>query len=315
MSKVFFLLLTIIGVNISNVIGQNYDEVDKKVATLKISDSLDVLRLGSLLGKSFSNPSEKVRAFYYWIANNIAMDVKAYTGDDDKNDEPGVVLKRRKGTSVGYANLLQEFCTINDIRCLKIDGYAKYGVYDIENGISEINHAWNIVQLGKTESEWYNVDVCWAAGIADNEMTKFEKRYTKEWFFTDKNVFSYTHLARIAEWRMANKSITLKQYNKLPVIREGYVKYGGIRFTPIEGTTKVKTEGKFIITLTMQKASEVSKVELKLSDAKGAKKEQAVFTTSGNTITITIPNKEGQEIPVYVYLNDYLTLGYYVTFE
>jgi hypothetical protein len=299
--------------SISNA--QNYEAVDQKVAALKITDSLDVIRLGKYLGGQFTEPAEKVRAFYYWIANNISFDLKAYTGDIDKADEPGVVLKKRKGTSLGYANLFQEFCTANDIRCLKIDGYAKYSVYDLENPITEINHTWNIVQLGKTPDKWHNVDISWAAGTADNEMKKFTKRYTTEWFFTEKNVFSYTHFARIDEWRMANKNMKLKEFNKLPVIREGYVKFGGIKYTPAEGITKVKTEGKFIITIQLSKASSVTKVNLQLSDEKNAKQEPAIFTQRGNMLTITIPNKEGQEIPVYVYLNDYLTLAYFVTFE
>jgi hypothetical protein len=310
------LLLTLgLSIGLLQAKAQNFDDVDDKVANLKLNDTLDVVNLARKLAEPFDMPSEKVRAFYYWIANNITMDVKAYTGDADKSDEPGVVLKRRKGTSNGYANLFQEFCSANNIRCLKVDGYAKYSVYDIENGIDQVNHAWNIVQLGKVETQWFNVDVCWAAGIADNEMKNFTKRYTKEWFFTNKDVFSYTHLARITEWRMAYKGLSVKEFLKMPVLREGYVKFGGKKFTPKEAKPKVKPEGKFVITLQLDKAGEVNKVALKLSDDKKAKQEEAVFTTSGNTITITIPNKEGQEIPVYVYLNDYLTLAYYVSFE
>lgn len=315
MTKIVLILATVYLFANINANAQDYAAVDQKVAALKMIDTLDVRTLGRYIGGKFTQPNEKVRAFYYWIANNIAFDLKAYTGDADPANEPGVVLKKRKGTSLGYANLFQEFCTANDIRCLKIDGYAKYSVFDLENPVTAINHTWNIVQLGKTPDKWQNVDVSWAAGTANIDMSKFTKRYTDAWFFTDKNVFSYTHFARIDEWRMANKTMKIKEFNKLPVIREGYVKFGGAKFTPADGITKVKEGGKFIITIQLTKASEITKVDLQLSDDKNAKKEPAIFTQKGNILTITIPNKEGDEIPVYVFLNDFFTLGYFVTFE
>jgi hypothetical protein len=313
--KKFVLIFIAALFSLTTIAQRDYSHVDEEMAKEKFVDTLDVVKLAAAIGSKFGTPAEKVRAFYYWISNNIVWDLAGLQDSDELKSEPGEVLKRRKGNSLGYANLFQEMCSANDIRCLKIDGYARSSAFDLMNPVSEINHNWNIVQLGKSPEQWYNIDCFWGAGISDAEFKTFTKRYTKEWFFTDKLVFSYTHLARIEEWRMANKNMSLKAFNKLPVLREGYVKFGGSTFTPSEGVTKVKEGGKFIITITLKKASEIQKVMLRLSDERKAKAEEAVFTTKGNTLTITIPNKEGQEIPVYVFLDDYLTLAYYVNFE
>ncbi|RZK11174.1 MAG: hypothetical protein EOO46_07665, partial [Flavobacterium sp.] len=68
----------------TNLSAQDYSQVDQIVSTYpKFSKAED---LAEKINKDFSKEDEKARAIFYWIANNVKYDVKAYYSQ--KNDRP-----------------------------------------------------------------------------------------------------------------------------------------------------------------------------------------------------------------------------------
>jgi transglutaminase/protease-like cytokinesis protein 3 len=314
MHKILLIIAASLALNYTQA--QNYKEVDSLVKLLKVSDTIDLISITKKLTKGFADNSNKARAIFYWVANNIAFDTDGFHNEGRRKSQPADVLKARKATGEGYANIFQEMCSYAGIRCLKIDGYAKYSAYDIENGIDEVNHAWNIVQLGQSPEQWYCVDAMWAAGYSpDSKMKTFTKRYTDEWFFTDKRFFALTHLARIDEWKMAYKNMDKKEFAKLPLVREGFGRYGGSLYMPKTGNIEVKEEGKLEINMTLSKAAEVTTVDAQIGEGNKAKTKPMLFTKKGNIVSFSIPAAGQGDVPVYIFINGLLALGYYVSFE
>jgi transglutaminase/protease-like cytokinesis protein 3 len=57
-------------------------------------------------------------------------------------------LDLKLSSSLGFANLFNEFCQIVNIECLVIEGYSKNFNFKIGNKISgENKHFWNVVKL------------------------------------------------------------------------------------------------------------------------------------------------------------------------
>ena len=58
-----------------------------------------------------------------------------------KKINPEQVVMNRKTTSLGFAKLFQEMCSMGNIRCLVVDGYVKHSTEDINNRADEPNHS------------------------------------------------------------------------------------------------------------------------------------------------------------------------------
>ena len=69
-------------------------------------------------------------------------------------------------------------CSQANIRCLSVDGYVKNFPEEINDIPDEINHSWNVVQLGLSPEEWYYVDAAKGSGYLDKKRSVFTKKFT-----------------------------------------------------------------------------------------------------------------------------------------
>ncbi len=136
----------------------NYSSTDEFVQKQGSMDSLNLAQIAQRITAVSSDKEQQARAIFYWIANNIALDPKAIKGNDQRKSLPEDVTKLRKGTALGFAKLYQEMASIANIRCLVVDGYIRNGIEDLNSPPDEINHSWNVVQLGQSPDSWYVLD-------------------------------------------------------------------------------------------------------------------------------------------------------------
>ena len=127
-----------------------------------------------------------------------------------------------------------------NIRCLTADGYVKNNANDINNKIDEINHTWNVVQLGQSPEQWFYIDAAKASGFTDAKMTSFTKLFTSEYFFADRALFNLDHFPDNAAWQLGAGPKSLKEFYSLPVISNAAYKYGLQKPKPINGYVKTK---------------------------------------------------------------------------
>lgn len=217
-----------------------YQQVDEVVKQLGSLDSLNVATITDTITLPFATKELKARAIFYWIANNIQPDLRAIKSNDNRKSDPEVVIQLRRATGLGYAKLVQEMMSLVNIRCLTVDGYTKRSDEDINSTGGEVNHSWNVVQLGTSPTEWYYVDAAMAAGTVDKKLTLFTKDFISSFFFANKNVFNQLHFPDNDAWLLGEGPSSVKHFYQLPVYHPHAMALGVQSPTPSVGTFKSK---------------------------------------------------------------------------
>ena len=291
----------------------NYDQTDKFAKALGSMDSLNVAQIAKKLGAASSDNEEKARAIFYWIANNIALDPKATKGGDQRKSLPEDVIKLRKATPLGFAKLYQEMASLVNIRCLVVDGYVKNSVDEINNPADEINHSWNVVQLGQSPETWYVLDVARASGSMDKKMSLFTKNFTSQYFFADKSLFHIDHYPDNVAWQLGGGPKSVKEFYTLPVFNAASYKYGLRKATPATGYVKTKMKNKVSFTMPVNTDLSIENVSLLIGDAKKMQKPEPMnFSTAGGEIVFSYQFKVADTYPVKVLFNDEVVAEYMV---
>ncbi|MEJ7610552.1 MAG: transglutaminase domain-containing protein [Ferruginibacter sp.] len=217
-----------------------YKFVDETVQKLGALSAFNVAVIADTITAPFPGKEEKARAIFYWIANNIALDPKATKQNDPKNTLPEKVIELRKATPLGFSLLLQEMCSAANIRCISVDGYTRNYAEEINDPADEINHAWNVVQLGQSPETWFLTDAARAGGFLDKKMTVFTKRFTSEYFFADKKLFNLSFFPKNDAWQLGGGVKNLKEFYALPIISNAAFAAELSRISPLTGLIKTK---------------------------------------------------------------------------
>jgi Transglutaminase-like superfamily len=212
---ILFLTTTLLSQNITNAFYAIDQHADKAPESLKKSIPL-LVRYLVLPAK---NDTEKVRAIFRWISQNVDYDAKAFFEGRQITDEPLQVIKRGKAVCSGYARLLQNMCREAGIECVIIPGWSKgYGQQLSESP----NHAWNAVKINGT---WYLLDVTWGSGYI-NEQRTFTKSFQEHYFFTDPELMIYDHLPEDNKWQRLASPVSRADFEQLILLRPDFFKTG-----------------------------------------------------------------------------------------
>ena len=293
---------------------QNYNEknIDAFIEKTGALNDQNVATIAQTITTPFSDKKEKARAIFYWIANNISWDLKAMKMSDGKKDDPVAVIQNRKATPLGYSLLVQEMCSDANIRCLSVDGYVKNFPDDINNKPDEINHSWNVVQLGESPDQWFYIDAAKASGYADKKMSNFTKRFTSEYFFADRALFNLDHYPNNAAWQLGPGPKSLKEFYALPVIGNAAYEYGIQKPQPIIGYMKTKLDKTINFSFNYN-GKDLSSVVLIIGDEKkNPKTEPMNFTASGKILSFAYKFKKEDDYPVKVMVDGKELISYYV---
>ncbi|MFT3981375.1 MAG: transglutaminase domain-containing protein [Ferruginibacter sp.] len=311
--KKLIALLTLVAAGFANASAQtSYAATDEYVKQLGSMDSLNLAQIAKKVVAVSGNNQQQARAIFYWIANNIAIDPKATKANDQRKSLPEDVVKLRKATPLGFAKLYQEMASIANIRCLVVDGYIRNSIDDLNNPADEVNHSWNVVQLGQSPDSWYVVDAAKASGSLDKKMAVFNKKITGEYFFADKTLFHIDHLADNDAWQLGGVK-SKKEFYSLPVIYSPAYEYGLKKPTPATGYIKTKTKGKVSWTLPMDKAGDVKEVSLLIGEGRKLQKPEPMnFSASGNSISFSYQFKKDDTHPVKILVDGKEMLEYMV---
>lgn len=291
----------------------NYEQTDKFVKNLGSMDSLNVAQIAKRLSAASSDNEQQSRAIFYWIANHIAIDPKSTKSGDQRKSLPEEVIKIRKATPLGFAKLYQEMASQANIRCLVVDGYVKNSIDDLNNPADEINHSWNVVQLGQSPQAWYVVDATKASGWLDKKMSAFTKNFTSEYFFADKTLFNLDHYPDNTAWQLGGGPKSLKDFYALPVLSSSAYKLGVNKLTPATGFVKTKTKNKVSFTIPMNGNATIESVSLVIGDAKKMQKPEPMnFTAVGGALVFSYQFKTEDTYPVKILVNNEVLAEYMI---
>ena len=314
MKKYLLYLLFFFAAQVQLAQAQNlpYKAVDDFVVKLGALDSQNVAQITEALTLKLTDAEQKARAIFFWIANNIALDAKAIKINDERKSLPEDVVKFRKATSLGFAKLFQEMSSLANIRCLAVDGYVKQSIEDLGNPPDEINHSWNVLQLGASPDKWYFIDVACASGTLDKKMAGFVKEFTSAYFFANKTLFNLDHYPDNGAWQLGGGPKSLKDFYNLPVFYNAAHFYGIKKPTPATGFIKTKTKAKVNFSIPYGAAG-ASAVELAIGDGRKQQKPEAMnFNLSAGAIVFNYQFKTADSYPVRVIIDGKTVLEYMV---
>lgn len=204
---------------------QAYKAIDSLVSIYPTSFKSPT-KLANRIAKDFDSDLEKVRAVYFWIANNVvySMDESQkfnYTitgGDDYLRKEKKYIQKlstrvvsKGKAVCEGYSVLFTEVCKELNIKSKVVSGSAKTKIKDIGKRFYS-NHAWNIVLI---EGESYLLDVTWGAGSYNN---RFIKDINPFYFLTDPKLFISKHYPNAFEFALLDNKISREEFLNAPLV-------------------------------------------------------------------------------------------------
>jgi len=294
-------LLLIVMQGISQPSVNKYQAVDNIILELGPLEKENVATIADTLTSSFTDKDKKARAIYTWIAQYIELDPKASRTNDDKNTEPENVIQFRKSSPLGFALLFQEMCSQADIRCLVVDGYVKYNTENINNIPDATNYSWNVVQLGTSPNEWYYVDVAKASGYLDKKQTLFTRKFSGEYFFSNKTVFNLEHFPDNQAWLLGEGTRNIKEFYSLPLIHDGAYKLTLSKPNPSNGLIKTKPNDANLFGFKTNEASNFTNISIILGEgSKQQKPERINFTAKGNEIFFSYKFKKEDNYPMKI---------------
>ena len=290
----------------------NFKLVDDYVKSLGTLDTLNAGTISFIVTKKFEDPKEKVRAIFDWIAYNISYDLKAGRNNDNEKTGSDLILKTRKANAAGYAALFQDMCSVVKIRCLTVDGYAKYKTEQINEQPDGFNHTWAVVQLGTSPDTWFYVDPTWGSGYTDEKVTKFTKAYNDDYFFADKTIFNFQHYPDNTAWQLEAGPKSLGNFIALPLVKDAAYEFNISKFIPKDGSLKTTTKNAVAFKFNVRSRSPIDIVALEIGEGKKKKIKTVDHTLSGSTLSFSYKFEEEDTYPVTVLINNKPVLGYVI---
>ncbi len=290
-----------------------YRTIDSITARMGPLAQYNVATIADTITRPYGDKRSKARAIFYWISHNIGFDTKAIKSADNRKADPVLVIQSRKATPLGYANLVQEMCSMANIRCLTVDGYLKFGPNDINNPADAINHSWNVVQLGQSPEEWYYIDAALASGSLDAKGNNFIPGFTSEYFFADKALFNLDHFPDNSSWQLGGGPRNLKDFYAMPVFAGGSYTYGLQKPNPATGLIKSKIASPVSFSFPCTQCDSIVAVVLVIGEEKKQLKPEPMnFTQTGGAIKFTYQFKKEDTYPVAIYADKKLLITYLV---
>jgi transglutaminase/protease-like cytokinesis protein 3 len=309
---VFVIFLFITTTAFAQNSNKDFTQVDAYVKQLGSLDTLNMGDISIIVTKHFPDKLEKVRAIFDWIAYNIDFDCKAARNDNNEKNSSDDVLKNRKATSVGYAALFQDMCSVASIRCLTVDGYIKKGTEDINTNPNEFNHTWDVVQLGQSQDEWHYVDPTWGSGYTDKDVKVYTKAFNDNYFFANKSTFNLQCFPDNMAWQLDNGPKNKKEFFASPIVKDAAYLYNITSYIPVEGYSKVK-QGKLVkFSIGVQNSDSIKIVSVKIGSENKGLAKQVNYTLLNGTINFNYTFNDTDTYPFAIFINGKEVLDYLI---
>jgi len=207
---------------------KDYSQIDAYAKATPKTKEVTVATLAAYLIAPAKGDSEKVRSIFIWITSHINYDWDAFENGGGKWQEPMVTLESHKGVCQNFCDLFTALSVASGMDAQTIIGYAKSNINTewILNGFGSSNHVWNVVKVNK---RWQLMEITWAQNTGN-----------MNYFMEDPVMFRRDHLPLDARWQLTKDTLTLEQYENMPILREGYDIYKVTHLTPSVGHIRGK---------------------------------------------------------------------------
>ena len=209
MIKYFIIFILFCLTFIQSTFSQNrvlqFDAIDNYVNTTPDSVTHDIKNLATYLTSPFDSDTDKVRAIYFWVSNNISYSLRKMKYQrtfSDSEEIIDVALKSRKCVCQGYAELFHALCFASGIESFVVPGYVK-----LDGIIEDYSHAWNAAKINK---DWYLFDPTWGSGYVSNN--RFYPSFNNDYYMIEPKIFIQTHIPFDLLWQFQYHPKTHKDF-------------------------------------------------------------------------------------------------------
>jgi hypothetical protein len=211
----------------------DFTHVDRHARTLSKASSFE--KTAEELTAPFGSETEKARAIFVWITDNIRYDIQKFRRQQthpkkerifaDSRAELEQIRRSRqvemarkafrsgKGVCEDYSYLFQFMAGHIGLEAVFIPGYGRFSPSTISRLPERSNHAWNAVKL---EGEWYLLDATWAAGTTDMSKGVFTKDFQEGLFMAPPNRFLLSHYPEDPRWQLLDQPVNKESFSRLP---------------------------------------------------------------------------------------------------
>lgn len=165
----------------------------------------------------FPKTEDRVRAYYTWIALNVAYDMgrindlttyKLYNmrNESEFTQNADTVFNRRKAVCEGFSKLMNRFCLASGIESQMVGGYTKMPESDEVS--TDLMHAWNVVRL---DTAWCLLDITWSNGYVDYHKG-YIKRFSSKYFLVSPEEMVKDHWPLDPMWQLQSRPVTRREF-------------------------------------------------------------------------------------------------------
>ncbi|MAO09210.1 MAG: hypothetical protein CL596_10910 [Alteromonas sp.] len=307
MKKLLFLVLLISLDSFS----QDLERVDA-VIQLYPETFESAEQFSKFLSRDFTSDSEKVRAIYGWLIQNVAYEPEEYKKYDytfknyrERNQKEEKIrakiinrtLQTGKAVCEGYAFVFEKLCNMQGIENYLVRGDTKTQIKDIGRSFNK-NHMWNAVKL---EGTWSLFDATWGAG---KYRVKFIKEPSYFYYAIAPEQLIKTHFPEMVEDSFLKTPIMFSEFTKRPIIISPEILPEDI-LSPAKGivfSNSSQNEVYFEIQTAAPK---------EIQYAYGASKKSVLFSEKEGVLHFAVPIQLGSDTLI-IYFDEKPVLAYKV---
>jgi protein disulfide-isomerase-like protein len=195
--------------------------------------------LADVLCGPFSSATDKARAIFSWLHENIAYDTVAFFGKNVKHREPTETISSGLAVCAGYAGLFAAIALKAGLEAVVVGGHGKGYGYTAMKPCDRVpprdpsGHAWNAVRIDG--GEWKLCDPCWGAGNVNNEV--YNKHFSPSEFTMSNEDFGLKHFPEDDQnfFRADGSIPTWEQYMVGPMREEPLQLFGSVEDHGLSG--------------------------------------------------------------------------------
>ena len=293
---------------------QDFSKVDEIVTSYPRFSKVE--NLAAKIKQDFSSETNKARAAFFWLANNIRYNLKEfynpkqrhysfrYSTEEEKERKLQAIkdklisdtFRNKTGVCEEYAQSFKKICDLLEIEAEVIKGYVRNDVNEIGKIPNTTNHAWNAVKIN---GKWVILDATWAAGYEYN--ARWIQKFNDYYFNIPKNKIFKTHYPEDKLWVLRFGRVEINDFFNQPIFSDDFLKSKAELIFPINGIITINKSKSIIL-----KFKNLDTTQLIFYTLKGLKMAQKPeFKTENNVTTLFLKNPmRNSELVLYMNNND-----------
>ncbi len=199
----FLILLTVLGLKAQKA--KDYAVVDDIIRQIPDSLTQTTASIANFINSKFTTQSEKSRAVFIWVANNIQYDIENMFAIDFYQKKELIIsktLRTRKGICMHYAEVFSDISNKAGLKTFVISGYTKQSEF-----VDYIPHAWCV---GLVDTTWCLYDPTWGSGVIFNN--KFIRKINNDYYRARPEKLIKSHMSFDPLWQLLNYPITSQEF-------------------------------------------------------------------------------------------------------